>query len=141
MLCAHCGICCTRTQMPLCEKDVKRLERLNYSKEEFSRATKVGYTRLRNRRGHCFFYDVDSRSCKVYSNRPEGCRLYPVIYDESKGIMVDEICKARASVASDEIVKKGLKVLKLIKRLDIEAQTASNKRMLKHESGSNLRNI
>jgi uncharacterized protein len=108
--------------MLLCEKDIERIERLGYSKNQFVRVDNAGYARLRNKQEYCFFYDLEKGICTVYSRRPEGCRIYPVMLDESKGIVVDEICKSKSTVSNQEKAKNGLKVKKLLNRIDREAQ-------------------
>lgn len=42
--------------------------------------------------GACVFLGQDGR-CTVHAIRPDGCRLYPLIFDEDAGPMLDrEIC-------------------------------------------------
>ena len=108
--------------MLLSNEDVERLERQGYGKEFFARFDKAGYAKLRNFEGHCVFYDVEKRSCKVYANRPLGCRLYPVIYDEAKGIVVDSLCHAQGTLTEGKIERNGKKVLKLLEKIDAEAR-------------------
>jgi len=123
MRCLHCGICCKETEMLLSTADITLLERKGYSKELFARLDSAGYFTLRNYRGYCVFYDVKKRRCKVHADRPVGCRIYPVIYDETKGmVVVDSICPAQSTVTEKQKAKKGKKVLKLLKKIDSEAK-------------------
>ena len=122
MHCLRCGVCCKETEMLLSEKDIERLERKGYAREFFVRFDLEGYATLRNWRGHCVFYDPQKRRCKVRTYRPLGCRLYPVIYDEDNGIMVDSICPSSCSVDEKQKAKRGKKVLKLLKTIDAEAE-------------------
>lgn len=108
--------------MLLSKTDVERLERLGYPRERFVRFDRTGFIKLRNRKGCCVFYDAKGRRCKVYPNRPQGCRIYPVIYDEMKGIVIDDSCQARATVTAHEKAEEGLKVFKLLKKIDSESQ-------------------
>jgi Fe-S-cluster containining protein len=108
--------------MLLSNEDIERLERKGYSKEFFVRFDRAGYAKLRNLQGHCVFYDVEKRQCKVHGDRPLGCRLYPVIYDEAKGIVVDSICHAQSTVSEKQKAKRGKKVLKLLEKIDAEAK-------------------
>ena len=96
--------------------------RKGYNKEFFAQFDTAGYSKLRNRQGHCVFYDVEKRRCKVHGDRPLGCRLYPVIYDEASGIVVDSICHAQNTVSEKQKVKRGKKVLKLLEKIDAEAK-------------------
>jgi Fe-S-cluster containining protein len=116
--------------MLLSEVDIRRLENIGHIRKEFVRYDKKGFARLRNRRGHCFFYDLEQRSCKVYKHRPLGCQIYPVIYNEEEGIIVDNLCPMKDTVSKEELKRKGLKVMKLLREIDEEAA----KRMPSHET-------
>lgn len=107
--------------MLLSTNDIARLEKKGYQKKSFIRIDKAGYAVLRNRQGSCVFYEFENRRCKVYDARPLGCRIYPVIFDEDKGIVADSICKARETVTKGEKARRGKKVTKLLERLDREA--------------------
>lgn len=122
MRCLRCGVCCTETEMLLSENDIERLERKGYDRDFFVRFDSEGYATLRNYRGYCVFYDAKKSYCKVRAHRPLGCRIYPVIYDENKGIVVDHICPSRSSVTEKQKAKRGEKALKLLKTIDAEAK-------------------
>ena len=122
MRCLRCGACCRKTEMLLSITDIQRLERKGYSTEFFVRYDKADYAALRNRQEHCVFYDVENRRCRVYADRPLGCRAYPVILDEEKGIVVDNLCHARSLVTEQEKARKGKRVLKLLRNIDAEAE-------------------
>lgn len=81
-----------------------------------------GYATLRNQRGHCVFYDPEKKRCKIRASRPLGCRIYPVMYDEDNGIVLDTICPSCSSVDEKEKAKRGAKVLKLLETIDAEAE-------------------
>jgi len=122
MRCLRCGACCKETEMLLTNADIERLERKGYSKNFFVQFDSEGYAKLRNLQDHCVFYDAEKQRCQVYKERPLGCRLYPVIYDETKGIVVDNICPARSKWNEKKIEKKGKKVIKLLEKIDAEAK-------------------
>jgi Fe-S-cluster containining protein len=122
MECCRCGTCCLETEMLLSTKDIERLKKKGYSIEFFSRLDEEGYIVLRNQNGHCVFFDVKMRKCKVYDIRPIGCRLYPIIFDESKGVIVDEVCPSNKSWTKNRKKAKGKKVIKLLKKIDYEAK-------------------
>jgi len=122
MRCLRCGDCCRETEMLLSTEDISRLEGQGYRREFFVLFDKEGYARLRNLQGHCVFYDAENRRCKVYRFRPLGCRLYPVIYDDEKGIVVDEVCRVKGRLNEKRMARKGVKVLKLLERIDAEAE-------------------
>jgi len=108
--------------MLLSTKDIERLEKKGYTRNFFVRFDSEGYATLRNHRGYCIFYDPKKRRCKVRAYRPLGCRIYPVIYDENKGITVDTICPSRNTVTEKQKAKRVEKVLKLLKTIDAEAK-------------------
>ena len=108
--------------MLLSNEDVARLERKGYTRKFFSVADSEGFIFLRNLNGYCVFYDAEKRRCRIRANRPSGCRVYPVIYDEAKGIIVDDICPSEGTVTEKQKVKRGKKVLKLLEKIDAEAK-------------------
>lgn len=122
MRCLHCGVCCTETEMLLSNQDIARLEKKGFSVESFVRFDNSGYAILRNRRGYCFFYNHKQRRCTVYADRPSGCRVYPVILDEDIGIVTDYICSARESITEQEKIRKGKQVIRLLDKIDREAE-------------------
>jgi len=122
MHCSNCGICCTKTEMLLSQNDITRLEKKGFSKNYFVKYDKQGYARLKNRKGHCVFYDPKKCQCSVYYDRPSGCRIYPVIFDEDRGVILDDICQCRSTITEKEKRWKGKRVIELLKRIDFEAQ-------------------
>ncbi len=121
MNCSNCGICCTETEMLLSKKDISRLENLGFSKCYFVKFDKHGYAQLKNQEGYCVFYDLKNRRCGIYANRPSGCRVYPVIVDEEKGIILDDICDSCSTISEQEKTVKGKRVIKLLEIIDLEA--------------------
>jgi len=108
--------------MLLSNEDIERLERKGYVRDFFVRFDKEGYATLRNQDGNCVFFDPEKRACRERENRPLGCRIYPVMHDEDKGTVIDEICPAKDTISEKQKAKKGKKVLKLLKRIDAEAE-------------------
>jgi Fe-S-cluster containining protein len=125
MRCSHCGVCCQETEMPLSDEDVRLLEKTGYPKEKFARRDERGYLLLRNKRGHCFFYDMTKRLCSVYSIRPQGCRTYPVVCTDENTVLVDDLCPRKRTVSEKELRRKGEEVLKLVQKIDSQAKLRS----------------
>ena len=121
MRCSNCGVCCTETEMLLSERDITRLVKKGFSKNYFVKYDKQGYAQLKNREGYCVFYDPKKRQCNVYADRPSGCRVYPVILDDEKGIVLDDICGSRNTITEREKKINGRKVIRLLERIDSEA--------------------
>ena len=67
--------------MLLLEDDVQRIVSLGFKGGSFA-VESDGFKMLRNSSGggRCVFHD--GKQCTIYSNRPAGCRLYPIIFDE-----------------------------------------------------------
>lgn len=86
----HCIKCCQETRMPLTNKDIKRITSLGF-KTKFFIKSRNGWLQLKNKDGKCVFND--GLMCVIYKNRPEGCRLYPVIYDKDEDCAIfDKYC-------------------------------------------------
>ena len=101
-LCTACAKCCMDTEMILLPEDVSRIESLGYRREEFT-VVRNGFLVLRNVDGRCFFLDPRTRKCRIYSHRPVGCRLYPLIYVEGKGVVPDPECPLSGDVRPEEL--------------------------------------
>jgi len=127
MRCSNCGVCCTETEMLLSMQDITRLEKKGFSKSYFAKFDRHCYAVLKNRDGYCVFYDLKQRQCSVYLDRPSGCRVYPVILDEEKGIVFDDICDSCDSITEEEKKVKGKRVIKLLEIIDAEAENRRSK--------------
>ena len=113
-----CVDCCLATQMPLTEKDTDRLRKLGYDPSKYS-VEDDGEIHLRNVSGKCFFL-VDNR-CIVYQNRPEGCRLYPLVYDvDGSKFVIDDYCPHHLNFIALRENKDNLKTL--LRRVDKERE-------------------
>lgn len=121
MRCSHCGVCCEKTEMMLSKTDIERLKRLGYDRQKFVRYDKYGFARLKNPHGLCVFYDVEKCRCQIYRHRPLGCRIYPVIYSEQEGIVVDDLCPMHNTISKIELKREGKKLIELLQRIDNEA--------------------
>jgi Fe-S-cluster containining protein len=108
--------------MLLSETDVKRLERAGYARLDFAQCNEQSFVQLRNKGGHCVFYDMKKHCCRVYRVRPSGCRIYPVLLSEQEGIIVDDLCPMRDTLSEAEIESKGRRVIKLLGAIDREAE-------------------
>jgi Fe-S-cluster containining protein len=104
--------------MPLTEDDIKRIEKLGFKCADFT-VKAEGETRLRNVKKTCFF--LREGRCIVYEGRPEGCRIYPLVYNlDAHKFVYDTVCPHSAEFKSNREDKERLK--QLIRRLDREAE-------------------
>ncbi len=122
-ICDNCVKCCMDTEMPLSEGDIARIRKLGFTDFTIERD---GWLQLRNSGGRCVF-NGGSR-CKIYADRPEGCRFYPVIYDEEKGeAVLDGDCPRRESFNVSDVDLKGLR--ELVARLRKERKARMKNRL------------
>lgn len=76
--------------MILSEEDMQKIQNLGYRTDFFCKKKK-GWKKLKNRDGRCVFHN--GKICSIYDNRPEGCMLYPLIFNkDSNSAVVDEDC-------------------------------------------------
>ena len=88
-----CIKCCLETVMPISYKDIERIKKLGFDTNYFV-TTQDGWLQLKNQNGKCVFHN--GITCSIYEDRPNGCRLYPVIYDKDKKHAVfDKDCPHR----------------------------------------------
>ena len=86
----RCVQCCLETEMPLLNKDIEQIKRIGYEYDFFV-VSKFGWLQLKNRDGKCVFND--DKQCLIYDERPEGCKSYPIIYDDDADCAtLDEEC-------------------------------------------------
>ena len=100
-LCKKCTVCCIGTEMVLTRSDIKRIERAGY--RGFYRHSR-GFYKLKNIRGKCIFLGEDNL-CRIYSIRPKGCRVYPLIYDQERGVTLDPLCPLHRDTPCSELLR------------------------------------
>ena len=93
--------------MPLLKEDILRIAKLGFMEEYFAIESE-GFKVLKNSdQGRCVFHD--GTRCTIYANRPSGCRLYPVIFDENLNRAVkDKLCPFRSEFSLSLESKKEL---------------------------------
>ncbi|NQT08501.1 YkgJ family cysteine cluster protein [Candidatus Bathyarchaeota archaeon] len=85
-----CVKCCIETRMPLSRTDIERISQQGYRFKDFV-VKRKRERRLKNRNGRCVF--LGDKGCKIYSFRPEGCRLYPLVYNENdRKFVIHDLC-------------------------------------------------
>jgi len=109
------------TEMELSEEDVERLKGIGYSRGEFSVMGEDMIPRLRNVGRWCYFYDPAKELCRVYANRPLGCRLYPIVYSIDGQVTVDPLCPQAWTISQDALRDREKDLIKLVKTLESEA--------------------
>lgn len=110
--------------MELSKEDIKRLEEMGYCRREFTVRGQDGVSRLRNVKGWCYFYDAAESKCRIYTNRPLGCYIYPLMYlADDHTIIIDKLCPMGASISEHELRTKGRILIKLLRIIDSDAET------------------
>ena len=102
--------------MPLSKKDLEQIRRLGFNYDYFV-VNKDGWLQLKNYNGKCVFND--GKQCLIYKDRPEGCRSYPIIYDDDEDcVILDKNCQHRDDfkVSKTDIVT----LMSLIRKLEDE---------------------
>ena len=123
----RCVSCCYDTEMLLLDEDVRRIVGLGFKEDSFT-VVSEGFKILKNKKGRCVFHD--GKQCTIYSDRPAGCRLYPVILDVDLNKPVkDELCPYRSEFDLSMKAKQELSVVydKLIKERRINATEVKEK--------------
>lgn len=110
----NCFKCCINTEMLLSLIDIKKIKERGFKEESFL-IKKDGWLKLRNKHGKCVF--LKNGECSIYEFRPLGCKLYPLIYDENKGPVIDELCPFNKKFkASKTDVKTLIKFINTLKK-------------------------
>jgi Fe-S-cluster containining protein len=97
--------------MILTRSDITRLEKRGYKGFYTKRG---GFYRLININGKCVFLGPRNE-CLVYEDRPAGCRGYPLVYDEERGVVLDEECPLASSVSCEDLVR-GVDLVRVVLR-------------------------
>lgn len=108
--------------MPLTKEDIRRICEAGYNKKEFIRKL-GGLHVLKNKAGHCVFFQPQTKTCGIYPLRPDGCRYYPILYvvDEQECI-VDNECPEYSNWNISDIKKRCKVVTQLAQKLLKEAE-------------------
>jgi Fe-S-cluster containining protein len=119
--CQNCGNCCLDTEMMVSRKDINLILKKypqDLREEDFIIECK-GFFQLKNINGHCIFLDISTKTCKIYINRPQGCRFYPLTYNEDKKSCVfDEDCPRNHLFyqSKDEFEKTCKKIKRFVRK-------------------------
>lgn len=84
-LCSTCKKTCCETVdcPPVFSTDLKRLEKIGKSSDEYLKTIKLAddkyLTQIKKKpnTNHCIFYDNEKKCCTIYEHRPLDCRMYP----------------------------------------------------------------
>jgi hypothetical protein len=91
--------------MLLTAQDIDRIASLGYDRTFFVEELN-GWLQLKNAHGRCVFHTGER--CSIYDHRPEGCMLYPVVYNtDRRSAILDAECpqKQRFSIGEHNVRK------------------------------------
>lgn len=117
-VCLHygCSKCCMDTKMPLSNSDIGRIKGLGAYEESFI-LKRNGTPHLKNLFGRCIFHN--GKQCTVYNYRPEGCRLYPAVFDDNKQkVILHSYCPHHGEFQLKP--RTAREVINLIRKLELE---------------------
>ena len=105
----NCIRCCLETAMPLSYKDIEQIKRLGFDVTFFV-TENDGWLQLKNKNSRCVFHT--GKICSIYKDRPDGCKLYPIIYDkDGERAVFDKDCPHRDKFHMSKSTMKQLYVL------------------------------
>jgi Fe-S-cluster containining protein len=115
--------------MLLTTRDIERIAGLGYH-HTFFVEERNGWLQMKNAHGRCAFHTGEY--CSIYDHRPEGCRLYPVVYNaDRRCAILDAECPEKQRFSLGE--RKVCKLMLLISTLHDER--SQRRRMRKNPGG------
>lgn len=93
--------------MLLTYEDIEKIAKLGYDRAYFVEE-RDGWLQLKNSQGRCVFHTGET--CRIYKDRPLGCTLYPVVYDnDNHCAILDRECpqKQKFSLGKNNVRKLG----------------------------------
>ncbi len=105
--------------MPLSKEDILNIEKLGYKREEFVEM-RNGIPRLKNVNGHCVFLDVSTGKCTIYTTRPTGCKLYPLIFVKGIGVQLDPLCPKSEYINRELVSRLIPRLIEFLRKLEKE---------------------
>ena len=131
----RCNQCCRHTNMLLTTRDIERIASLGYDRTFFVKEHNR-WLQMKNAHGRCVFHTGER--CSIYDHRPEGCMLYPVVYNaDRRSAILDAECSQKQRFSLGE--RKVRKLMLLISTLHDErrqrGKTRKNPGGLKKKSG------
>jgi len=100
-----CIQCCRETNMLLTYEDIEKITRLGYDRMYFVEE-RNGWLQMKNSQDLCVFHTGET--CRIYEDRPLGCTLYPVVYDnDNHCAILDRDCpqKHKFSLGKNKVRK------------------------------------
>ena len=120
-----CIKCCLNTEMLLSSSDIVQIRGLGFF-EDFFIVKEDGNRQLKNLSGRCVFHN--GQRCTIYNYRPEGCRLYPAIFDvDIEEVVLDSYCPHRGKFQLSPSISR--EVVRLFGKLDLENSCRSDCRI------------
>jgi len=98
--------------MILTSHDIEIIEKLGYEFHFFV-TEHTGWLQLKNYKGRCVFHN--GIQCDIYDHRPEGCVLYPIVYDkDNRYAILDNECPQKHCFPLSKTKEQQIKTLVLL---------------------------
>jgi hypothetical protein len=106
--------------MSLTHQDIHRITTTGYQPSEFI-IYEEGEWRLANQQDHGACVFLKDKKCQIYENRPIGCRIYPLVFNEARRqAVIDSLCPFSSEFEITDVDRENL--FALIKQLDKESE-------------------
>jgi len=111
--------------MVLTYRDIKNIQKIGYDRQFFV-LEQNGWLQLKNYQGRCVFHN--GKQCTIYFKRPEGCTLYPVVYDKNNnGAILDSECPQKYCFLLSKVKSQQLhKLISILEKERAERMQAEN---------------
>ncbi len=104
-----CIQCCIETNMVLSYHDIENIQKMGYDRKFFV-SERNDWLQLKNHQGRCVFHT--GTQCTIYDQRPEGCTLYPVVYDkDNQCAILDRECPQKQCFPLSKVKSQQLDIL------------------------------
>lgn len=95
--------------MVLTYRDIENIQKIGYNRQSFVLENK-GWLQLKNHHGRCVFHD--GTICTIYDNRPQGCTLYPIVYNrDNNSAILDNECPQKHCFSLSKTKSQQLDIL------------------------------
>lgn len=126
-----CIQCCINTNMVLTNRDIKNIQKRGYDRQFFV-LEQNGWLQLKNYQGRCVFHN--GIQCTIYFQRPEGCTLYPIVYDkDNNSAILDSECPQQQCFLLSKVKSQQLhRLISILEKERTERRQTQNSRKSKN---------
>jgi hypothetical protein len=117
--------------MVLTYRDIENIQKRGYNRQFFI-LEQNGWLQLKNYQGRCVFHN--GIQCTIYSQRPKGCTLYPVVYDkDNNSAILDSECPQQQCFLLSKVKSQQLhRLISILEKERTERRQTQNSRKSKN---------